>query len=64
MISVESIGYSDDENGGRPDNENIQSLDSLMADLGNMVKVPRSDNVDRAPSEVNPIGKINKRHMY
>jgi hypothetical protein len=25
-------------------NENAQSIDSLMADLGNMVKTPRPDN--------------------
>jgi hypothetical protein len=52
MISVESIGYSDDENGGLSpiaDNENIQSLDSLMADLGNMVKTPRGDTSDPPP---------------
>ncbi|KAI8636468.1 hypothetical protein BD408DRAFT_426099 [Parasitella parasitica] len=47
MISVESADYSDeDEGNGRSsvsDNGNTQSLDSLMADLGNMVKTPRFD---------------------
>ncbi|KAI7893447.1 uncharacterized protein EV154DRAFT_479451 [Mucor mucedo] len=37
-INVETMDYSDDEGNG-----NIQSLDSLMADLGNMVKTPRQD---------------------
>jgi hypothetical protein len=52
MISVESISYSDDEIGGLspiPNKENNQSLDSLMADLGNMVKTPRPDIVDHPP---------------
>ncbi|KAI8094222.1 hypothetical protein BDF21DRAFT_331557 [Thamnidium elegans] len=53
-INVESVDYSDDEgsgggggggggSGGGGSNGNIQSLDSLMADLGNMVKTPRPD---------------------
>lgn len=41
-ISVENLEYSDDE-GHIGNNENMQSLDSLMADLGNMVKTPRPD---------------------
>ncbi|KAL9544193.1 hypothetical protein MBANPS3_007742 [Mucor bainieri] len=52
MISVESMDYSDeDEGNGRSpvsDNGNIQSLDSLMADLGNMVKTPRPDMASTA----------------
>lgn len=52
MISVESMDYSDeDEGNGRSpvsDNGNIQSLDSLMADLGNMVKTPRPDMINTA----------------
>ncbi|KAI8876796.1 hypothetical protein K501DRAFT_288716 [Backusella circina FSU 941] len=54
MISVESIDYSDDDddNDHSPPpplsmsnhHENAQSIDSLMADLGNMVKTPRPDN--------------------
>jgi hypothetical protein len=56
MISVESIDYSDDDDDDDDEfspppplptsmnNENAQSIDSLMADLGNMVKTPRPDN--------------------
>lgn len=44
-INVETMDYSDDEGSG-----NIQSLDSLMADLGNMVKTPRQDT--NIPPEV------------
>lgn len=44
MMSVESINLSDDEGDGQPplmENGNNQSLDSLMADLGNMVRTPQ-----------------------
>lgn len=61
MISVESMDYSDeDEGNGRSpvsDNGNIQSLDSLMADLGNMVKTPR-------PDMTNPVDADNIRYEY
>ncbi|GAA5801891.1 hypothetical protein HPULCUR_007349 [Helicostylum pulchrum] len=63
-INVESVDYSDDEESGggggggggggsSSGNGNIQSLDSLMADLGNMVKTPRPDiNNNNNTSEV------------
>jgi hypothetical protein len=45
-INVENVDYSDDDegSGGNPNN---QSLDSLMADLGNMVKTPRPEEVKK-----------------
>lgn len=42
-INVENVDYSDDDEGHVENNGNMQSLDSLMADLGNMVKTPRPD---------------------
>lgn len=55
-ISVESVvDYSDDENDvERSKNGNIQSLDSLMADLGNMVKTPRPTELDNNSSNSSP----------
>ena len=42
MISVENVSFGDENDEGRPttEPENLQSLDSLMADLGNMVQTP------------------------
>lgn len=51
-INVETVDYSDDEGNG-----NIQSLDSLMADLGNMVKTPRQDT--NIPPEVSCLLTLN-----
>ncbi|KAI8365051.1 hypothetical protein EDC96DRAFT_510303 [Choanephora cucurbitarum] len=48
MISVENVSFDDDE--GRPttEPENLQSLDSLMADLGNMVQTPNDHSESRS----------------
>lgn len=51
MMSVESIDFSDNEgeNGQSTlleNGNNNQSLDSLMEDLGNMVKTPQPNNND------------------
>ncbi|CAO3664699.1 unnamed protein product [Rhizopus stolonifer] len=43
MMSVESIGYSDEEQSPQKATR-TENLDSLMADLGNMVKPSKSDN--------------------
>jgi hypothetical protein len=54
-ISVESVvDYSDDEDneGERSKNGNIQSLDSLMADLGNMVKTPRPTDLNASSTSL------------
>lgn len=44
-MSVESIDFSDNENDTLFEKETSnQSLDSLMDDLGNMVKTPHNNN--------------------
>ncbi len=44
MMSVESVNYYEDNNNSSNNNQPMtDNLDSLMADLGNMVKPSRSE---------------------
>ncbi|KAI9483555.1 MAG: hypothetical protein EXX96DRAFT_558627 [Benjaminiella poitrasii] len=66
MMSVESMDYLDDENNGQlptSENGNIQSLDSLMADLGNMVKPPTSDILNHQNPENNQNSTTDVEHI-
>ncbi|KAI8370242.1 hypothetical protein BD560DRAFT_396821 [Blakeslea trispora] len=59
-INVENVTFGDENDEGRPstDPENLQSLDSLMADLGNMVQTPHG------PQESRSSGVETMRHDY
>ncbi|KAI9247869.1 hypothetical protein BY458DRAFT_526835 [Sporodiniella umbellata] len=63
MISVENVGYIDDEPRSPPQHQpRADNLDSLMTDLGNMVKPSRSENtpeMNRNQSEME-----NMRYEY
>lgn len=67
MMSVESIDFSDDEQHQQqqpsmPPPPVTENLDSLMADLGNMVK-PRTENSTEINVCVNKKKKKKKREM-